>query len=56
MSHRMVALISGVSVDLALASPSFGQLERSVMEGTVTDPIGAFISGAEVIVTATETK
>ena len=41
---------------LALASPSFGQLERSVLEGTVTDPQGAFVPGVKVIVTAQETN
>ena len=39
----------------ALASPCFGQLERSVIEGTVTDPQGAFVPGVKVLVTAVET-
>jgi hypothetical protein len=52
----MVAWISGVVVIFALASPSFGQLERSVMEGTVTDPQGAFMPGVKVIVMAIETN
>ena len=38
MTRKMIAWISGVVVILALACPSFGQLERSVLEGTVTDP------------------
>ncbi len=56
MTRKMVACFSGVVVLLALASPSFGQLERSVLEGTVIDPQGAFIPGVKVIVTATETN
>jgi hypothetical protein len=56
MTRKMVAWISGVVVILALACPSFGQLERSVMEGTVTDPTGAFVPEVKVTVTATETN
>jgi hypothetical protein len=56
MARKMVAWISGLVVLLALACPSFGQLERSVIDGTVTDPQGAFIPGVKVIVTATETN
>jgi hypothetical protein len=52
----MRAWIPGLIVVLALASPTFGQLERSVMEGTVTDPQGAFIPGVKVVVIATETN
>jgi hypothetical protein len=40
----------------ALANPCFGQLERSVVEGTVTDPQGAFVPGVKVTVTAQETN
>jgi len=41
---------------LALVTPCLGQLERSVLEGTVTDPQGAFVPGAKIIVTAQETN
>jgi hypothetical protein len=56
MTVKMRAWIPGVIVVLALASPTYGQLERSVMEGTVTDPQGAFVPGVKVTVTAMETN
>jgi hypothetical protein len=56
MARKMVVWISGMVILAALATPSFGQLEHSVMEGIVTDPQGAFIPGVKVIVTATETN
>jgi len=56
MARKRIGWFSGVVGLPALASPAFGQLERSVMEGTVTVPRRAFIPGVKVIVTATETN
>jgi len=40
---------------LATGAPSFAQTERATLEGTVTDPSGGAISGANVKVTAVGT-
>src|SRR5260221_987758 len=56
MANKVVTQSWVLFLLLALASPCFGQLERSVIEGTVTDPHGAFTSGVKVTVMATETN
>ena len=56
MAVKMRTWIAGLIVLLALASPAFRQLERSVLEGTVTDPQGAFVPGVKVTVKAVETN
>jgi hypothetical protein len=56
MARKITAWVPWIIVALVLAAPCFGQLERSVMEGTVTDPQGAFVPGVKVTVTATETN
>jgi len=40
---------------LASGAPSFAQTDRATLEGTVTDPSGGTISGANVTVTAVDT-
>ena len=40
---------------LASGAPSFAQTDRATLEGTVTDPSGGSISGANVTVTAVDT-
>src|ERR1700723_437477 len=40
---------------LASGAPSFAQTDRATLEGTVTDPSGGTISGANVTVTAADT-
>ena len=40
---------------LAAGAPSFAQTDRATLEGTVTDPSGGTISGANVKVTAVDT-
>jgi hypothetical protein len=40
---------------LALALPCFGQTDRATLEGTVTDPSGAVVSGAMVKIAAADT-
>src|SRR5271165_2003840 len=39
----------------ALSFPSFAQTDRATLEGTITDPSGAVISGAHVKISAVET-
>ena len=41
---------------LAFSLCAFGQLERSSIEGTVLDPQGAAIAGAQITVTAQSTN
>src|SRR5580700_4159939 len=40
---------------LATAAPSFAQTDRATLEGTVTDPSGGTISGADVKITVVDT-
>jgi protocatechuate 3,4-dioxygenase beta subunit len=42
-------------VIVAMALPLFAQTDRATLEGTVTDPSGATISGARVKISAVET-
>ena len=56
MARKKFAWIWGLFVVLALAIPGYAQLNRGILEGTVTDPQGAFVSGAKVIVTALDTN
>jgi hypothetical protein len=56
MARKMVAWIWAMFVVFALASPGYAQLNRGILEGTVTDPTGAFIPGVKVTVTAVETN
>jgi len=42
-------------VIIAIALPSYAQTNRATLEGTVTDPSGATISGARVKISAAET-
>src|SRR5215211_2330221 len=45
-----------VAVVITFASLSFGQTSRGTVTGTVTDPTGAVIAGAEVSLTSAATK
>src|SRR5437588_3082066 len=50
MNRKLRALMSLIAVTLALVFciPSFGQVIRGSISGTVTDPSGAVVSGAQV--------
>src|ERR1043165_2275360 len=48
--------ISLVGIILGLAAAVFGQEARSTIQGSVKDPQGAMVTGANVTVTALETK
>ncbi|MGA2987750.1 MAG: TonB-dependent receptor [Terriglobia bacterium] len=56
MAGKKVAWICGLFVAFALAGPGYAQLNRGILEGTVTDPQGAFIPGVKVTVTAVDTN
>src|ERR1700719_3356447 len=56
--HCRRFIISAFLVALALLAnetPSFAQTDRATLEGTVADPSGGTISGANVMVTAVDT-
>jgi hypothetical protein len=48
-------LTTALLLHLLLALASFAQVDRAVLEGTVTDPSGAIVAGATVQITAVET-
>ncbi len=52
-THRFVA---GLAALLLLAGLALGQVKSSAITGTVTDPSGALVPGAEVVVTNQETN
>ncbi len=49
---RFAVLFSAL---LAVAVPAFPQTDRATLEGTITDPSGAIVSGAKVTVTNVDT-
>lgn len=49
-------LLKSVSLLLALAAMAWAQTDRGTIRGTVTDPSGAAIPGAQVSATNTETN
>ena len=50
--HKILFVLSAI---LLFALPSRAQTDRATLEGTVTDPSGGTISGANVLVTAVDT-
>ena len=56
MARKKVAWIWTMIVVLALVIPGNAQLNRGILEGTVTDPQGAAIPGVKVTVTAVDTN
>jgi len=56
MGHKIVAWSWLLFLLLALASPGHAQINRGTLEGTVTDPQGAFIPGVKVTVVAADTN
>jgi len=56
MGRKMVVRTWGVFVVLALAAPVCAQLNRGILEGSVTDPQSGFIPGVKVTVTALDTN
>src|SRR4029077_16451066 len=50
--HRILFVLSAI---LLFVLPSRAQTDRATLEGTVTDPSGGTISGANVLVTAVDT-
>ena len=52
-THRFVAALAAL---LLLAGLALGQVKSSTITGTVTDPSGALVPGAEVLVTNQETN
>lgn len=53
MTVRMLLV---VAVIFTLSTLAFGQTSRGTVTGTVTDPNGAVIAGAEVTLTSAATK
>ena len=45
---RYIALFFAITLALALCIPSFGQVVKGSISGSVTDPQGAVVSGAQV--------
>lgn len=56
MARRKSAWIWSLLVVFALAIPGYAQLNRGILEGTVTDPQGAAVPGVKVTVTAVDTN
>src|SRR3974390_2847754 len=52
-THRFVAALAAL---LLLAGLALGQVKSSAITGTVTDPSGALVPAAEVLVTNQETN
>jgi hypothetical protein len=53
--HFAISVFFATLALLGSGASSFGQTDRATLEGTVTDPSGATISGANVEVTAVDT-
>ena len=51
----MLALLSGALIGLFTTPAARAQVDRAVLEGTVTDPSGSVIAGASVKVRAVDT-
>ena len=51
MQSKWSAWIGILLALLALAVPGYAQLNRGIIEGTVTDPQGAAVPGVKVTVT-----
>ena len=56
MQSKWSAWIGILLALLALAVPGYAQLNRGIIEGTVTDPQGAAVPGVKVTVTAVDTN
>jgi len=56
MAGKKIAWIGCILVVLALALPGHAQLNRGILEGTVSDPQGAAVPGVKVTVTAVDTN
>jgi len=52
-THRFVAVLAAL---LLLAGLALGQVKSSAITGTITDPSGALVPGADVVVTNQETN
>jgi type 1 fimbria pilin len=48
--------LSLVVVLLLVAAPAAAQTDRSTLRGTVTDPTGAVVPGADIIITDVSTN
>ena len=48
-------LVCALVVFAVLKAPAVGQIDRAVLEGTITDPTGAAIVGADVRILAVDT-
>src|SRR5437867_844945 len=56
MTRKKVAWIWGALFPIALACPAYAQLNRGILEGSVTDPTGDYVPGVKVAVASAETN
>jgi Carboxypeptidase regulatory-like domain len=55
-SRLALTALFGMTLILTIIPDAFGQVDRAVLEGTVTDPSGSVIAGAKLKVVAIDTR